>query len=292
VGRHVAFAGRTGGIYGPITRLRRPHPSPVRPASQPKITGIAVQARGHGQLKLEIKSPGEELLWQHKFTLADTDSAALATPVDPLTLRRAKFLIWTAEPGSQISLRKIELSVETGATTVDDFALRASFAKLGSMLFPGIRPPRDRAHVPHGAFDSIPASGLFALATAAVSSEDIGLVSVEEAVRILHEVRDSLGSIRTAHGLLPHFVREADGEHLIHPGTEYSTVDTAIAYQSLLLAARILDDSEVLASVLSAIQEIDFGELTLADGTISHGLRRTATRSFLTHGATGAAKAH
>jgi len=250
-----------------------PYPAPVRPASQPKITKIAVQARGHGQLKLEIKSPGEDLLWEHRFSLADTDSPALEIEVDPLVLRRAKFLLWTAEPSSRIVLNKVELGVETGSTTVDDFALRASFAKLARCYSQGTGLLRDRAHVPHGAFDSIPASGFFALATAAVSAPEIGLVSPEAARRILHEVADTLMAIDTAHGLLPHFVRETNGVHIIHPGTEYSSVDTAIAYQSLLLAAAILGDAEVMARVLSAIQEIDFATLTLPDGTISHGMR-------------------
>jgi hypothetical protein len=261
------------GSTGESLDFAAPYPAPVRSASQPRITSIAVQAGGAGKLKLEIKSPGEDLLWQHSFTLEEPSTAPLAVPVDPLALRRAKFLIWTAEPGSRISLGKVALGVESGSSGVDDFALRASFAKLARCYSPGTGLVRDRAHVRHGGFDSIPASGLFALATAAVSSPEIALVAPEDARRILHEIFAALSGIKRASGLLPHFVCEIDGQHVIHPRTEYSTVDTAIAYQGMLLAASILGEDELRVRILEAIQEIDFPALTLADGTISHGLR-------------------
>ena len=254
-----------------------PYPNPIQEASQPKITRVGIAATGTGKLKLEIKSPNESLLWQHVFTLGETPTGEMEAPVDPFSLRDAKFLTWTAEPGTQVWVGKVQLGVESAPATVEEFALRASFAKLARCYSQGTGLLRDRAHVPHGAFDSIPASGLFALATAAVSSPDAGLVTRQDASRILHEVEQSLASIHKACGLLPHFVRDRAGEHVIHPGTEYSTVDTAIAYQSLLLAAGILGDEDVRSRVGTAIQEIDFPALTLADGSISHGLRDDGT---------------
>ena len=254
-----------------------PYPLPVAPASQPRITKVGIDATGTGRIKLEIKSSSQEILWQHSFEVEKEGAAPLEKTVDPLTLRRAKLLVWTAEPGSHLWVRQVRLGVETKAATVEEFALRASFAQLARCYSQGTGMLRDRAHVPHGAFDSIPASGLFALATAAASCPEAGLVTHAEAIRILREVEQAMAAIEKAHGILPHFVREHGGVHVIHPGTEYSTVDTAIAYQCLLLAAGILKDDEVRGRVLAAIREIDFAPLTLEDGSISHGLRDNGT---------------
>ncbi|RFC42746.1 MAG: hypothetical protein DVB23_002973 [Verrucomicrobia bacterium] len=254
-----------------------PYPAPIRAASQPKITSLAVRATGNGTLKIEIKSPGEDLLWQQAIPLQPPGSTPVTIPLDPESLRRAKLLVWTAEPGSKVSLAGVALGVETRPLPIAELALSASFAKLALCYSQGTGLVRDRAHVPHGAFDSIPASGLFALATAAVSTPEIALVEPTDARRVLHEVVNALDGIQKAAGLLPHFVREINGRHVIHPRTEYSTVDTAIAYQGLLLAAEILDDDEVRLQILQAIQAIDFPLLTLADGTISHGLREDGT---------------
>ena len=60
-----------------------------------------------------------------------------------------------------------------------------------------------------------------------------------------------------AAGFLPHFTRrDPEGLPQVHPGTEFSTVDTAIALHSLRLAAAVLDLTYV-ADAVSAQRRSD-----------------------------------
>ena len=130
---------------------------------------------------------------------------------------------------------------------------------------------RDRAHTEDGAFDSVPATGLFLLATAAAA--DHGLVAPEEARKILRRAWASVSRLAGPGGLLPHFSRQTAGGFAIHPGTEYSTVDTAIFLHAALLASAVLGDDAMGASVVEAMRDVEFGPLRTADGYVSHGVR-------------------
>jgi hypothetical protein len=82
-----------------------------------------------------------------------------------------------------------------------------------------------------------------------------------------------VSAVPHANGLLPHFVKQVDGKNVIHPGTEFSSVDTAIYSFSMLLAAEILQDAELKTEVLKQVQAIDFKKLRSQKGKISHGYR-------------------
>ena len=97
---------------------------------------------------------------------------------------------------------------------------------------------RDRAHLPAGVFDSISSSGLHALASAAAAAE--GWLDRDMVAGEIRRTTRALLGIPKAAGFFPHFTRnDANGQPVVHPGTEYSTVDTAIALISLRLAGDV-----------------------------------------------------
>ncbi len=249
------------------------YPGLIVPAAQPRVTALQVRAMGKGTLKLEIKDNSQHLLWSGRVDIDQADARPAELALSPATLTHAKFLNWTAEPGSDLCLTRLSMGVSVPAMDFDRYVMLTSYAKLARCYAPGMGLVKDRAHLPTGVFDSVSASGLFALATAAASQPEANIVSIETARKILHEVQDQVALIPTAMGLLPHFTKRVNGIPTIHPGTEFSTVDTAICLNGLLLAAEILNDDNARSKVLSAMRAINFQALTLPDGAISHGLK-------------------
>jgi len=93
------------------------------------------------------------------------------------------------------------------------------------------------------------------------------------ATETLHKVYRRVSSLPTAFGLLPHFVRLTDDVYRIPRGTEYSTVDTSIYYHSMLLAAQMLSDRQVVGDLTRAIRAIKFENLRDREGFVIHGLK-------------------
>lgn len=257
-----------------VMDFARLYPDMILPSAQPRVTSLQVSVAGKGRIKLEIKGADQGLLWDNRAEVNENDARPIEMAVSSAALKRAKFLNWTAEPGSKMQVSNLRMGVQVPAMDFDRHVLLASYAKMARCYEPGRGLTRDRAHVPAGAFDSVTASGVFALATAVVAQPEAGFVDTARARDILHEVEAAVAAIPKGMGLLPHFVvRGPDGRSHIHAGTEFSTVDTAICYHGLLLAAELLNDEGVKERVLAAIRAIDFTALTLPDGAISHGLR-------------------
>lgn|GEM_PF-6524775 len=144
--------------------------------------------------------------------------------------------------------------VEMPELDIADRVFLKSFAKL-AMCF-GVQSSlvKDRANWPAGDFDSIPATELFCLATAAAA--EIGIVERSFAEETLKAVHDRVSLIARAHGSLPHFVRRMEGgQYRIYANTEFSTVDTAIFQISMLLSAAMPGRSEIAAEVTGQIRE-------------------------------------
>ena len=188
-------------------------------------------------------------------------------------LQQAKFLNWTAEPGSDVCLTGLDLGVQMPAMPFDQYVLLTSYAKMARCYSPETGFLRDRAHIRGGDFNSIPATGLFALATAMMCQPDVAMVPADTGRALVQKIWRSVAAIPTAKGLLPHFAKFVDGKPVIHPGTEFSTVDTAIYYQAMFMAAQMLDDHDTSKAALDRIKGVDFAGLLLPDGAISHGLR-------------------
>jgi hypothetical protein len=237
---------------------------------QPRISAIQVRASGLGKLKIEIKTADGGLAWSRTLEVQDADARPIEKRIEE-PLGQMKFLNWTAEPGADVCLTALRLAVRVPQMDFERYVLLASYAKLARCYAAESGLVKDRAHLPSGAFDSVPASGYFALATAAVAQREVGFVSQDKAKQIVQKITATLLALPRAHGLLPHFTRTSNGQTRIHPGTEYSSVDTSLAYHSLLFAAHLVGDAETGAKVLGAIREIDFQHL--ADGAVHHGYR-------------------
>ncbi len=261
----------------------RCYPALIKPAAQPSIQQVLITASGRGRLKLEIKSARQDTLWVHEFEVSSPTPRPFTEIVPAQELQAAKFLNWTAEPGSDLSITDLKLGVQLPDLPLDRYVLLASYAKMARCYSPELGFLKDRAHIRDGDFNSIPATGLFALATAMMSQPDVDMVSPDDARQILQKIWDSVGAIPTAKGLLPHFAKFVNGKPVIHPGTEYSTIDTAIYYQAMFMAAQMLDHNVMSKAVLDAVKHVDFPGLMLPDGAISHGLRDDG-RTMLTFG--------
>lgn len=262
---------------GRTMNFSKPYGAAIADRWQPRISALMVEAQGCGTLKLEVKSVDQRTLWEKALAIDSPQPGPIQMPVSPQTVPDAKFLNWTAEPGASLSFSGLSLGFELPEGSPERQLLLASYAKLLRCWSDSTGLIRDRAHIEEGAFDSMPASACFGLATAMMAHPSVGMVDPVFARQALRRQHETVRAIPRAKGLLPHFIKRVDGQLRIHPGTEYSTVDTAIYLQSALLAALILEEPQVLDGVRAMIRELKVDELRLADGAISHGLKDDGT---------------
>ncbi len=160
-----------------------------------------------------------------------------------------------------------------------------SLAKLGWSYYETDRYAlvKDKAEIRGGEMDSIPASGMYALALSAAQKEH--LVSKDEAVRVLRKIYGTVSDVAVmprAYGILPHFVKWQGNRY--SSLAEYSTVDTALYYHSMLIASEILGQTDIFAGLMREIGNIDFGALTIKSGPnkgfITMGIDRGGRKIF------------
>jgi hypothetical protein len=234
------------------------------------IRGLAMNASGHGLFRLELADVTRQVVWKTSFTIDSAETTTLSFPVPAGLPADLKFMNWIAEPGCDLQLSSIGFMAERPEMPLEEWAFRISLGKLRRCHDPASGFTRDRGHLPAGEFDSIASTGMHALAGALGVTE--GILEKEKVVQEISTTIAALRRLPAAAGFLPHFVRRGDeGRHIIVPGTEFSTVDTAIALQSLLLATRILELPEMNAEVVGMIAAIDFDAVTDAYGWIGHG---------------------
>lgn len=268
---------------GKTLNFAAPWPEFIAPRYQPKISSVMLRAKGSGMIKLEIKSPEQKMLWEHSLEINSTTCETYVMPVSALAIPNAKLINWTAEPGSEICVESLNLGMELPLVPFDEYVFATSYAKLARCYDSASGLVKDRAHTEDGAFESMASTGMFALATVAASLPPLEMVSPKDAARILRNIHRASRALDRPKGLLPHFVRRSATGYIIHPGTEYSTVDTAIFYHSLLLSAQALGDEDLRHELTSAIDQIDFQGLRLPGGILSHGLKDDGS-TLLPHG--------
>jgi len=137
----------------------------------------------------------------------DAEARPITLPLSAAELKKAKFLIWTAEPGSSLAVTSFQFGVQMPAMPFERYVLPlTSLAKLARCRStPGNGLLRDRAHIKSGTLDTIPASGMLALAVAAASTPDVGLIDRMKAREVLLQVETDVAAAPKALGLLPHF---------------------------------------------------------------------------------------
>jgi hypothetical protein len=245
----------------------------VRAEYQPCCLGAVIRARGAGSLRLELKSAEERILWWATRELVLGDKwQEMTFAWDPGELRKVKSLHWMAEPaGAQVQLDSLDLEIRMPALPFEQEVFLLSYAKLARLYSQERGTVRERACQPAGRRDSIPASGLFALATCVAWK--MGMVKLAQAEQVLHKVHATVSAIERRKGLLPRFVYEEEGRHRIIKGAEYSTLGTSVYYHSILLAAQLLWDGKILAGTVKEIREIAFEHLRDAGGHLAGGLK-------------------
>ncbi len=234
------------------------------------IRELAMNASGRGVMRLELADITRQVVWKTSVTLDSAETTTLTFPIAAGLPTDLKFMNWIAEPGCDLQLSSIGFMAQRPDMPLEEWAFRISLGKLRRCHDPASGFTRDRGHLPAGEFDSIASTGMHALASALGVKERI-----LDREKVVEEIATTVAALRHlphSSGFLPHFVlRGENGKHTIVPGTEFSTVDTAIALQSLLLATRILDLPEMNADVASMISAIDFDAATDAEGWIGHG---------------------
>lgn len=261
----------------------RVFPEPILPEFQPRVNAVRLDAAGRGRIKLEIKNAADAVTWTQMVTIDDDVDMMFVFPVASGSHHDAKFLVWTAEPGSDVRVDGIYLGMEMPGVAWDVYAFLTSYAKLLRCYTVRTGFVRDRAHLDDGSFDSVSATGMFVLATAAAAQSPVALVKPEYARWVMSQTHEAVRRLEKARGLLPHFVSESGGVSRIHPGTEYSSIDTAIYCQAMLLAARMLGNTVIEAEVAEMVRHIDFQALRLPSGHVSHGMKDDG-KTLLQHG--------
>lgn len=276
---------RWGGIWHSLSGMAsdsastldfaKAYPPFVSDAFQPAIVGVRLRGNGNGPVKVEVKDAAQAVLWSETWEMNHEANQDFIRPL-PM-LHRAKFLNWVSECGCHVCIDQIALEVEMPAIPTDLRVFLKSYVKLARCYSESTGLVKDRAHIGEGTFDAIPACGMFCLATAVAKEQ--GIVTPAFASELLRRTHRIVSGIPTSSGLLPHFVRmSGDGKFAIHPKTEFSSVDTAIYFHSMLIAARILGDQQTADAIVASIKRIRMDELLDPSGHVIHGINDDGTR--------------
>ena len=234
------------------------------------VLAVTVDARGQGELRVELADVGKMVRWTRTLKLAPGEKTRQRFEVSGTELGRLKFINWVAEPGSAVEVSAIGFEIGRPEMAEEEWLLRISLGTLRRCHDPESGLTRDRAHLPAGAFDSVSSTGFHALSSAAAAAE--GILDREMVAGEIRRTTRALLGMPKAAGFLPHFARrDADGVPRVHPGTEYSSIDTAIALLSLRLAGVVLDLPDVVDATTALISDLDFDSLTHPEGWIGHG---------------------
>lgn len=244
----------------------------LRDDYQPRCVGMTIRVQGSGYLKLELKSPNDRVLWWATRELATGDQwQELRFSWSPDGLRRVGSLDWMVDPGSRLCVDSVNLVLEMPDVPFEQQVFLESYAKLARSYSPHLGTVRRYAHMPAGECDSVPAGGLFCLATSAAFT--MGVVKRVFAEQTLQKVNGAISGVPRARGLLPGFIRTYAGKYRVHHGTPYSVLATSIYQHSMFLAAQMMWDAKLLAGLARSVRQIEFEGLRDDDGYVIEGLK-------------------
>lgn len=258
--------------------LRAPYSALIRRDFQPRVVGVQAMVSGTGSFKVELKTPatpddlGTAPEWAHTFELPGHETPQpVNIAIGNEAIRHAQTLNWVAEPGAKIAVDSISLQIELPDVDFPTYVFLASYAKLARCYSEQTGMVRDRAHIGPESLNNVPATGMFALATAA--AHRLGVVEEAVARDTLRRIMRVIESLPRQRGLLPHFVARTDGAWVPLLGAEFSTVDTALCLISLRIAANVLGDEPIAARALDLLRAVDMPALRNGDGYVIHGLQ-------------------
>jgi hypothetical protein len=253
------------------------------PAIEPQYQGVVSALRfhildGQGLFSVELRI-GENTYCPPQIpvpawpgdSVALTGGAQTVTFMLPPDVGQVGALNWLVlgSAGDFAVVDRVELLVDL--PDLEAPAQRAFLHSYGMLLNnwdPATGLTRDRASWKAGDFDNVSASGL--QAAGAVMAWHLGFISRASATGIVTKTTEALLALPTdacGGNLWPHFVHHGQ----IVPGTEWSSIDTAIALLALIEARQALDlETTEVETVLTSIA---WDDLVLTDGHLSHGYR-------------------
>ncbi len=246
------------------------YPAAILPAFQPRVSALRLKVRGMGRIKLELRDAQNLTLWSEIKILAMPDWSDLTYTLPDQAFTAVKWVNWIVEPDADLEIDRLEMRLESADMPDTLRWFCSSYNKALQCWSPATGLVRDRAHMEDGAFDSVSATGLFVLATAAAAER--GVVNRDFAVEVLEKACAQVRPLKGPAQLLPHFCTlDADRRLKLHPGTEYSTIDTALFYFGTLIAAQMLEQTSLALQLEEEIRRIDFPRLRVESGFVSHG---------------------
>ena len=264
-----SFAGLDGEAHRTLDPLRI-LPPPILDHAQAQVRSWRLRVKGNGPLKVENRLASGALCREWVYSVNSPDYITLgdAFPTDCGPVKRLSLV---ADSPADLVVEELELETQVPALTPLHYAFLMSYAQLLRAYDDTTGHARDKSHLPLGEFDSVPAMGFVALASAAAA--DVGIISNDAARSIATRAIDALLAAPRCHGWLPHWLRGNQP----HENSEWSTVDTALAVLSAIQAANELGLQQQLQGLRSLVAALDFPAVTDSDGRIHHGLDRDAT---------------
>ncbi len=260
--------------------LARPLCAPIKAEFQMPVCGISLRLKGRvgtGECKVELKDASESLLAVWLISIPSTTSFQevrinIPSPENYPAVKLLNFVVgsplYVGEDPAHVVLDRIGFVHRTTP------ALRYDNLLYGFVTcYHGLRHcaddttglTQDHGHWPAGHFDSVPATGFQALAAA--MAYDLEVVERTDAEQIIRSSIQALINAPKTNGLAPHWLKYG----AVHPDSEYSSVDTVLAYWSGLIAAIALDMPAEKAAMQALIDAINWPSITTASNTVTHG---------------------
>lgn len=246
------------------------------PSTRVPVKSVAVDVSGSGRLILQISDAEKKPVWSKEVSVSSTEIKRIAVPVVAQSLGKVKFLSWQADPSARLTVRAIGFEADRPKLAAADWLFRISWGKLRRCHDPASGITGSRAHTRLGDFAAVPASGMNALVTAVAAKEK--MFDPKQAEKEVRQTAQALLTMENARGFLPHFIAsKPDGSVVPLKNSEYSTIDTALGLQAVLLAADVLELNDVSQSIRQAIQEIQWDGMFDKEGYPLHGISRDKT---------------
>jgi hypothetical protein len=252
---------------GEVLSFSAPLSALIEQRWQPQISALYVRVKGAGTIKMELKSSANDLLafWKKTGNWGPEFQEVSFPVANPSAYPAVKLINLVVESPSRLEFEEIGMKMSVPKWLAEDL-LRYTFVTSYAALLRGYNPAsgytRDHVHWPAGHFDSIPGCGFQALGASIAC--DLGLLSSDTARQIVSRSIAALSATPKHRGLLPHWMERG-------VPTDWSTVDTALALESSLLACTSLNMTEEGAAVLNMIDAVEWTPLIDALGQVAHG---------------------